>query len=147
MCWQIKPWLPSWSSALLSVGWWCSWKGCGAEKQLRPVSPTWTSHPPARLEMAACLAYCWVGGCATLFMGNRRRPEWRKADLCHAYYQDSTLTPTAFVSVLSPCARPTTVNWRTTNRSGPEETGGLQRTCFGTQSQETLNIPPLNTKP
>lgn len=33
----------------------------GARMRLSPDSASWTPHPPPQLDMAACLAYCWVG--------------------------------------------------------------------------------------
>lgn len=63
MCWQIKPWLPSWSPVLLSAGWGrVGGLGvCGARIWLSPDSPSWTPPSPPQLDMAACLAYRWVG--------------------------------------------------------------------------------------
>lgn len=127
MCWQIKPWLPSWSPVLLSAVW--GW-GVGAIIWLSPDSD-------ASLSTTA-----WYGGmpglplgrgCATLFMGNRGRPGWRNGDLCHSYSQTPPLTPPIFLSLSHPhftqSASPATVNWGTTNRAGQEETDEL-RVCY-----------------
>lgn len=35
--------------------------GCGARMCLSPDSPSWTPRSPPQLDMAACLAYRWVG--------------------------------------------------------------------------------------
>lgn len=60
MCWQIKPWLPSWSPVLLAAGWGYGCGVCGARMWLRPDLPTWTPCSPPQLDMAVCLAYRWV---------------------------------------------------------------------------------------
>lgn len=37
------------------------WGVCGARMSLSPDTPSWTPCSPPQLDMAACLAYCWVG--------------------------------------------------------------------------------------
>lgn len=37
------------------------WGVCGARMSLSPDTPSWTPRSPPQLDMAACLAYCWVG--------------------------------------------------------------------------------------
>lgn len=122
MCWQIKPWLPSWSPVLLAAGW---GYGCwvrGARMWLRPA------NLDALLSTTA-----WYGGmpglplgrgCATLFMGTRGGPGWGHGDPCHASSQNPHLTPPVSISLshshITQSASPTTVNWGTTNRARRE---------------------------
>lgn len=45
---------------LLSAGLGMGVEGCGARMWISLDLPSWTPHPPQRLDMAACLAYHWV---------------------------------------------------------------------------------------
>lgn len=119
MCWQIKPWLPSWSSLQvedrtvgLEYGWAKNWMPCS----------------PPQLEMAWCLAHHRVQA-EPYYSWRVEEDHDGEAGICAMLVFQSPLTAPIAVSLFhsytAQSASAATVNWGPTNRPRQEENDEL----------------------